>query len=293
MQRLTSVKPIELFLALGLATTTIACSPSGTPGNDPAAETNTTEQVDSAEGGEGGEGGEAEVKATPTPESSEGGEGGEGGESGSHSGSVQSDEDYLVSLGLMKGHLVAAKELLANKDYAAVEQHVGHPGEEIYGSVEDHLATLGVEPFQNSFVELLDLIKTTPEDPAVAEKFDAAVAKVDGAIAAIPAEKLESPEFVLPAIVGILKVAAKEYQASIIDGKFVEPIEYQDSRGFVIYANELFGTVSDKLDADTRSSIEASLKQLLTIWPTITPPATPVADPSEVLSLVSAIELKL
>jgi hypothetical protein len=293
MQNFTSLKPIELFLAIGVATTTIACTPSETPGNDPASKLNTTEQVNSTEGGEGGEGGEEEVM--PVSKSDEGGEGGEGGESGGHSGNggVDSDDDYLVSMGLMKGHLTVAKELLAAQDYDGAETHIGHPGEEIYGSVADHLAELGVEPFGDSFVELLDLIKTAPEDGTVPEKFDAVVSKVDGAIATIPAEKLESPEFVLSAIVGILKVAAKEYEASIVDGKFVEAVEYQDSRGFVIYANELFATVSDKLDEATRSSIDGSLKQLLTIWPTVTPPATPVADPSAVFSLVSAIELKL
>ena len=90
-----------------------------------------------------------------------------------------------------------------------------------------------------------------------------------------------------------LAKAAKEYEASIVDGKFVEAVEYQDSRGFVIYATELFATVSDQLDESTRNEIDGNLKQLLANWPSTKPPAAPVTDPSDVYSLVSAIELKL
>jgi hypothetical protein len=76
------LKPVELFLALGVAATTVACGPKETPnpaggvppqGNITApAGQPAPDAVD--EGGEGGEGGEGDEKK----EKEEGGEGGEG-----------------------------------------------------------------------------------------------------------------------------------------------------------------------------------------------------------------------
>lgn len=97
------LKPVELFLALGLATSTVACTsannPEGgtptetapveetaPPTTDEGAETTSSPSPDtestSDEGGEEGEEGEGEATTTPSPEaepaSDEGGEGGEG-----------------------------------------------------------------------------------------------------------------------------------------------------------------------------------------------------------------------
>lgn len=61
-----------------------------------------------------------------------------------------------------------------------------------------------------------------------------------------------------------MKVPITESEASIVNRKFTEVVKYQDSRGFVIYANELFATESNKLNEPTRTAIEADLQQLLT-----------------------------
>ncbi len=65
------LKPVELFLALGLAATVTACG----GGTETPAEAPATDEAPAAveEGGEGGEGEEA-----PAEEGGEGGEGGEG-----------------------------------------------------------------------------------------------------------------------------------------------------------------------------------------------------------------------
>jgi len=41
----------------------------------------------------------------------------------------------------------------------------------------------------------------------------------------------------------MLKTAAEEYKAAIANNKFVELIEYQDSRGFVLCAEDLYKTL--------------------------------------------------
>ena len=52
---------------------------------------------------------------------------------------VDKDTDYMVKLGLMKGHLYVAKELLDLKKPKDAEPHIGHPVEEIYTDVADQI----------------------------------------------------------------------------------------------------------------------------------------------------------
>jgi len=54
----------------------------------------------------------------------EGGEGGEGGESAS---TGNTNVDYMTTLGLMKGHLMVAEELMAQKNYGKPSLTSGIP----------------------------------------------------------------------------------------------------------------------------------------------------------------------
>ena len=96
-------------------------------------------------------------------------------------------------------------------------------------------------------------------------------------------------------IVELLKNAAAEYEAAIANDRFVEVEEYQDSRGFVLYSEELYQGISDKKsqqDSENHQIILESLAELKSAWPSVNPPETPVKSPSEVYSLVSQIELR-
>jgi hypothetical protein len=92
----------------------------------------------------------------------------------------------------------------------------------------------------------------------------------------------------------MLTTAADEYEAAIAEGKFVELVEYQDSRGFVLYAEELYKTIAEQMSQENPAAhqvITSSLAELKTAWPAVNPPATPVKTPSEVRDLVSKIKL--
>ncbi|PSN17292.1 hypothetical protein C7271_18515 [filamentous cyanobacterium CCP5] len=95
-------------------------------------------------------------------------------------------------------------------------------------------------------------------------------------------------------IVHTLETAAEEYEAAIVDNQIVEVVEYQDSRGFVQYADTLYQTIALALAQDRpadHAAIAQALAALRGIWPSVNPPATPVAPPSEVYSLVSQVKL--
>ncbi|MFN6474173.1 MAG: ComEA family DNA-binding protein [Nostoc sp. SerVER01] len=203
------------------------------------------------------------------------------------------DVDYMSKLGLMKGHLLVAKELLDQNQPKQAEPHIGHPVEEIYVDVEDQLNERKVKEFKTTLVSLQDLVKSSPKDSKVKSNFTSSVAAVDTAIAALPPVERSQPGFVLQVINELLDAANSEYGAAIADGKISAAIEYQDSRGFVTYANELYKGISSQVaqqDPEADKVINTSFAELIKVWPAAIPPAKPVKTPEDVTKLVKTIE---
>ncbi|MCA1992744.1 MAG: hypothetical protein LDL41_12030 [Coleofasciculus sp. S288] len=109
----------------------------------------------------------------------------------------------------------------------------------------------------------------------------------------LPEQKRQSPEFVLQVVSGLLDAADAEYGAAIADGKITALIEYQDSRGFVTYADTLLNNISEELakeNPEAQKAIADSMTQLKTAWPSAQAPSTSVLTPDEVSQLVKTIE---
>ncbi len=203
------------------------------------------------------------------------------------------DVDYMTKLGLMKGHLLVAQELLDQNQPKQAEPHIGHPVEEIYVDVEEQLNDRKVKEFKTTLVSLQDLVKSNPKDAKVKTNFTTSVESVDQAIAALPEAQRTQPSFVLQVINGLLDSANSEYGAAIADDKIAAAIEYQDSRGFVLYADELYQGIKSQMakdHPDADKAIQASMTQLKKTWPSVIPPAKPVNTPEEVTKEIKAIE---
>ena len=203
------------------------------------------------------------------------------------------DVDYMTKLGLMKGHLVIAKELLDQQKPEQAEPHIGHPVEEIYVDVEEQLQERNVKEFKTTLIGLQDLVKSKPKDPQVKNNFEVSMQAVDGAIQGLPEQQRQSPEFVLQVVNGLLDAANSEYGAAIANGKVSAAIEYQDSRGFVNYADQLLNNVSDQMakeNPEAQKAIASSMTELKTAWPSAVPPAAPAKTPEQVSQLVKTIE---
>ena len=206
---------------------------------------------------------------------------------------VAKDVDYMSKLSLMKGHLIVAKELLAQQQPKQAEPHIGHPVEEIYVDVEDQLNERNVKEFKTNLISLQDLVKSQPKAAKVNTDFKTSMDAVDGAIAALPENQRTSPQFVLQVINELLDAANSEYGAAIANNKIAAAIEYQDSRGFVTYANQLFQGISSqvaKVNPEAHKAIETSMSELTKAWPAAIPPAQPVNTPAEVTQLIKTIE---
>jgi hypothetical protein len=204
------------------------------------------------------------------------------------------DVDYITKLGLMKGHLIVAQELLELKKPDQAEPHIGHPVEEIYADVEEQLAERKVPEFKTTLMNLQDLVQAGAKDQTqVKTEFESSLKSVDRAIAALPTAERQTPAFVLKVMNGLLDTANSEYGAAIANQKISAVIEYQDSRGFVLYAEELYKAIApalEKTDAKTQAEIEKNLTALKAVWPSVEPPAAPIKSPTEVAALIKAIE---
>jgi DNA uptake protein ComE-like DNA-binding protein len=204
------------------------------------------------------------------------------------------DIDYLTKLGLMKGHMLVARQLLELNLPEKAEPHLGHPVEEIYVDIEEQLPERGVEEFSQVLTRVQELVRSKPNDPQVKPAYDEAMVAIDQAIAALPAEQLQSPSFVLQVINEMLETAVAEYTAAISDGKFTAEIEYQDSRGFVEYAKDtLLPGIQAQL-AQQKAGLETDLKvkldELFEAWPDPVPPEAPIITSDEVANQVKAFE---
>jgi hypothetical protein len=203
------------------------------------------------------------------------------------------DIDYMVKLGLMEGHLLVAKELLDLQKLDQAEPHIGHPVEEIYADVEDQLEERGVPEFKTPLGQLQDLVRAGKVVPAITTEYNTSMEALSGAIAKLSPGELQDPKFVLPVINGLLDTANSEYGAAIADGKIREIVEYQDSRGFVVYANTLYEQISPMMAKDygkNHGVIQATLAQLKTTWPTAIAPTNAVTSPEAVTKMIKSIE---
>jgi Helix-hairpin-helix motif len=207
---------------------------------------------------------------------------------------TEKDADYMVKLELMKGHLFVAKELLNTNKIKEAEQHVGHPVEEIYLDVSDRLHEHKVKEFKSSLLELEDLVKAGATDRhQVTTNFTESVRSIDSAILALPTTRKQSLPFVLQVLNAILDTASAEYAAAIANGRIVEVLEYQDSRGFAIHADALYRSIAGEMATKyptVHKIIAANIQQLKTVWPGITAPIIAVKSPAEVGKIVAAIE---
>ncbi|GBF79098.1 hypothetical protein [Aphanothece sacrum] len=202
------------------------------------------------------------------------------------------DTEYLTSLGLMKGHLMVAQELIAEGKPKEAEPHIGHPVEEIYGDIEDELVARKVPEFKTTLNQFNDLVKTNPKSAKIKEQYNSSIAAVDKAILAVPEDKRQSPEFILSVINRLLNTAKGEYKAAIANNKIVEVIEYQDSRGFILYTYELYQSIAETMKQkhpEKHEKIVTNLEELKKAWPSVDPPKTLVLTTQQVSELIAKL----
>ena len=177
-----------------------------------------------------------------------------------------SDEDYLVRLGLMRGHLLVGHELYGQGALAAARTHSKHPTDELYEGMENEFAARGVGGF-GAELEAHAVASQGEDAAAVGEAYAALTTAIAGSEAAVAAP----PPMVAGVVVALLREAAVEYAIGIVDGRLANAHEYQDAYGFTQIASAwaargaeaeaaVFGRIAERIDA------------LADMWPSLVPP---------------------
>ena len=200
---------------------------------------------------------------------------------------------FYRDIALMRGHLLIGRQLIALDLWDEALPHFLHPTEELYGLMEKYIKMHNIRPFQRELQVLAQAVKAKRKSA-----YEQALKVVDQRLASAlgVARKFMNPllGFTARTAGEVLKVALGEYEASQEDGRFVKPVEYQDSRGFVLEAERMLEAAAGELgrkDAAALAKIRDALAKLKTAWPTPMPPPAPLLPVGEVSALVSDIEL--
>lgn len=178
-----------------------------------------------------------------------------------------SDEDYLVRLGLMRGHLLVGHELYGQGALAAARTHSKHPTDELYAGMQNEFAARGVGGF-GAELEAHAVASQGEDAAAVGEAYAAlttAIAVSEAAVAAPP------PSTVAGVVVALLREAAAEYTIGIVDGGLAKAHEYQDAYGFTQIASA-WAARGAEAEAAVFCRIAERIDALADMWPSLAPP---------------------
>ena len=281
----------KIWLGIGTAAVIGAGGASTASTQQPAASARLAQaQLDGAKGGAPHAGHDAAAPQTAGKPGQDG-EGSEGGEGAA--ANLDSRVRFFRDMGLIRGHLLVGDELVKAGLWADALPHFHHPIEELYTWIGVRLKGQGVRQFDGPLKALAQTVQAKNPD-AYANALKVVRQRMDEAEKAM--RKFANPylQFRMRTVIAMLQAAAGEYKEALEDGKITKPVEYQDSRGFVLEAEAMLNADAADLGKKDKAAFEATraaLTELARAWPAPLPPATAVKDHAQVLADVSRVEL--
>ena len=186
--------------------------------------------------------------------------------------STLADVDYLLNLGLIRGHLLVGHTLFRLGEQTAARSHARHPADELYMAVVPELERRGVAGFAAE-LEVHAEALASGDTASVASAYAALTAAIGRTEAAVDA----SPIVAGRVIVGLLREAAREYDIGVVDGQLADAHEYQDAYGFTQVANRLAHARHAALPRDhgerpVFARMVRRIEALGDLWPALMPP---------------------
>lgn len=216
-----------------------------------------------------------------------GGHGGEGRDNSLHP-RIQ----FFKNISLIRGHLLVGGELVAAGLWDDALPHFHHPIEELYSGLAPRLKDHGLRPFDNALKALAQTVQAK-NSTAYANALRTVTLRLTEVEQTMTKRIVDDPVQTRTAtILAVLNSAAAEYKDAINGDQIVKPIEYQDSRGFVFYAEQMLKDAAEDLgkkDDAAFIAIRDAIAALKSAWPAPVPPRTSIADPEEVSSAVARI----
>jgi hypothetical protein len=202
---------------------------------------------------------------------------------------------FYRDIELMRGHLLIGGQLIELELWDEALPHFLHPTEELYGLMEKYIKLHRIPPFNRDLQALAQAVKARRKG-AYEQARKVVDRRLDAALTVAKTFMTPVRNFTVRTAIEVLRVAQSEYEASMEDGKFAKPVEYQDSRGFVLQAERMFEGAAAELartDQESLGKIRTTFAKLKTAWPTPMPPDKPVHDIGEISALISDIELHI
>jgi hypothetical protein len=195
---------------------------------------------------------------------------------------------------LVRGHLLIGQQLLDLGLWDEALPHFLHPSEELYGLMEKYIKLHNMQPFGRELQALAQTVKTKRKG-AYEQALKAVHQRLDAALTVAKTFMRPAQKFAIQSAIEVLRTAQSEYEASIENGMFTKPVEYQDSRGFVWRAERVIEAEAASrprpIAAEQLAKVRTAFAELKTAWPAPLPPAAPVLDASKMSALISEIEL--
>lgn len=200
---------------------------------------------------------------------------------------MPADEGFVTQLLLMRSHLNACMELheIGAPDQAAA--HCSHPLDELYGDLSLQLDERGLPGFAAQLNAVVESLRSNRPETEFLASADGAAAAIDSAIAAIDPTVRSAPGFAIGVVTGLLRAAASDYEASLVDGRVANLVEYQDSRAFLEQARRLVEDAREPLearDAAAFAGLEQELDGLTRLLPL--EPSTDAASGTEQVAAI-------
>jgi|SRR5215813_9693329 len=201
---------------------------------------------------------------------------------------------FYRDIALIRGHLLVGDQLIAKELWDEALPHFLHPTEELYALIEKYIKLHKITPFGRDLEALAQTVKAKRKG-AYDQRLKIVDQRLTGALDV--ARRFMTPpvrSFTVRTMVEVLKTAQSEYAEAIEEGKFTKPVEYQDSRGFVLQSERMLAAVANELegiDAAGLAKVRADLERLKTAWPDVLPPPAPLLQVGEIAALISDIEL--
>jgi hypothetical protein len=197
-------------------------------------------------------------------------------------------------IALMRGHLLVGAALIEQELWEEALPHFLHPTEELYGHMERYIKLHKITPFDHQLKAQGQAVKAKNK-AAYRQAAKVVDERLTDALNAFKRFMTEQPftSYTARTAVEVVKVAQSEYEASIEDGRFTKPVEYQDSRGFVSYAARMLEGQADdfrKIDAARFDELLRLLEDLKRAWPAPLPPEKPILEAQAVSAKVGAVE---
>lgn len=161
-------------------------------------------------------------------------QGGEAGEAGT-TANASTDAAYLAEIGIVEGHMLAARDLYALGQKADAVALSTRPQEE--GTLADLVRQITDHGAADPSATIASFTTSMAEDAPIAE-VDAALDAVGQAFGVAAADAAGDVRARFDAVVLLLKAAAGEYSASIENGDVADVMGWHEAHSFVALARQ-------------------------------------------------------